>query len=125
MQLIKDIAGAPAPVGPYSVALRGGGLLFCSGQIALDPKTNTLVEGGIEAQTVQVMENLKAVLDGAGSGWGKVLMTTIFLSDMANYKTVNEIYARYVSTDAPPARQTVAVRELPRSVLVEISVIAE
>ncbi|MCC6952844.1 MAG: reactive intermediate/imine deaminase [Deltaproteobacteria bacterium] len=125
MEIIKEIKGAPAPVGPYSIATRGAGLLFCSGQIALDPSTNALVEGGIEAQTERVMESLKAVLEGAGSSWGSVLMTTIFLSDMANYKVVNEIYSRYVSPDAPPARQTVAVRELPKSVLVEISVIAE
>ena len=126
MKAYLDIAGAPARVGPYAPAVRStSGLLFCAGQIALDPATGKIVEGGVEAQAVRVCENLKLVLEGAGSGWDKVLMTTIFLTDIADTPVVNEIYGRYVSQDAPPARQTVAVKALPREVSIEISVIAE
>ena len=124
MKALRDIPNAPKPVGPYSPAVMSGGLLFCAGQIALDPQTMQLVPGGVEAQTKQVMENLSAVLKAAGSDFSRVAMTTIFLTNIADGKVVNEIYGKYVSPDAPPARQTVAVKDLPLGALVEISLIA-
>jgi len=124
MKVVSNAVGAPKPVGPYSQAITANGLVFCAGQIGLDPDTTKMVEGGLEAQTVRVLENLKAVLKAAGSGIEKVVMTTIFLTDMADGAVVNKIYAEYVSADTPPARQTVAVKALPLGALVEISVIA-
>ena len=99
------------------------GVLFCSGQAALDPATGALVEGGIEPETERVMANLTAVLDAAGCAWGDVVKTTIFLADMADFATVNAIYARFVA-DPPPARSTVAVAGLPKGARVEIEVVA-
>lgn len=125
MEIVQEVPNAPKPVGPYSVAVKAGGLLFCSGQIGLDPDKGVIVEGGVEAQARQVLDNLKAVLIAAGSSFDKVVMTSIFLSTMSDFKSINEIYAEYVSADKPPARQTVAVKELPLGALVEISVIAE
>lgn len=125
MEIIKNIPNAPAPVGPYSIAVKSNGLIFCSGQIGLDPEKGAMVEGGLEPQARQVLENLKNVLLGAGSSFDKVVMTSIFLSAMSDFKAVNEIYATYVNSDKPPARQTVAVKELPLGALIEISVIAE
>lgn len=125
MEIINNAKGAPKPVGPYSQAVRAGGLLFCAGQIALDPQSGTLVAGGIEEQTKQVLANLKAVLEAAGSSPEKIVMTTIFLADMADGGTVNNLYGEFVSADAPPARQTIAVKQLPLGALVEISVIAQ
>ncbi len=124
MEVFRELPGAPAPVGPYSVAVRVGDLIFCAGQIALDPLTGKLVDGGLEAQIRRVLENTTAVLASVESGWDMVAMTTIFLTDIADGKLVNEIYSEYVSTDAPPARQTIAVKALPLGALVEISVIA-
>lgn len=118
-----NINNAPAPVGPYSQAIKHNGLLFVSGQIPLDPITGTLVESGIEDEATQVMENLKALLEAAGMSLNNVLKTSIFLSDMGNYDKVNEVYAKYF-TDHKPARECVAVRELPKSVNIEISLIA-
>jgi 2-iminobutanoate/2-iminopropanoate deaminase len=123
-QTFKTIEGAPAPIGPYSAAVKVGNLLFCAGQIALDPKTGTLVDGGVREQTEQVLKNLDAVLRGAGSSPEQIAMTTIFLTEMIHGKVVNELYAAFVDPDSPPARQTVAVKELPAGALVEISVIA-
>jgi 2-iminobutanoate/2-iminopropanoate deaminase len=114
---------APEAIGPYSQAVKAGGLLYCSGQIALDPETMTIVGKTVAEQCQQVMRNLEAVLKAGGSEWTKVLKTSIFLADMADFPIVNEIYGTYF-TENPPARETVAVRELPKSVLVEISCIA-
>lgn len=114
---------APEAIGPYSQAVKAGGLLYCSGQIALDPETMTIVGKTVAEQCQQVMRNLEAVLKAGGSEWTKVLKTSIFLADMADFPIVNEIYGTYF-TQNPPARETVAVRELPKSVLVEISCIA-
>ena len=114
---------APGAVGPYSQAVVSGGFLFSAGQIALDPKTMTVVEGDVQAQTRQVMKNLSAVLEEAGIDFSKVVKTTIFLESMDDFVLVNEIYAKYF-TEAPPARSTVAVRGLPLGVQVEIEVIA-
>jgi 2-iminobutanoate/2-iminopropanoate deaminase len=114
---------APAAIGPYSQAVVHGGLVYCSGQIALDPKSGALIEGDVAAQTHRVMQNLAAVLTAAGSGLHRVLKTTIFLADMGDFATVNAVYAEHLR-DHRPARATVAVRTLPRSALVEIDCIA-
>ena len=114
---------APAAIGPYSQALISGGLVFTSGQIPLDPATGAVVAGGIEAQTEQVMKNLAEVLAEAGSGLEKAVKTTCFLADMNDFAAFNEVYARHFT--GKPARSCVAVRQLPKSVLVEVEVIAE
>lgn len=114
---------APSPIGPYSQAVRCGDLLFISGQIALRAGTDQIVEGDISEETHQVMKNLKAILSAADMGFNNVIKTTIFLSDMGLFGQVNEIYGRYFDTDFP-ARETVAVKGLPKSVNVEISMIA-
>ena len=114
---------APTPIGPYSQAVTFGGLLYVSGQIALDPTTGNLVEGDITAETKQVMENIKAILEEANCGFGDILKTTIFLMDMAQFGKVNEIYGSYFSEN-PPARETIQVAGLPKGVQVEISIIA-
>ncbi|MCU0676517.1 MAG: RidA family protein [Myxococcota bacterium] len=115
---------APAAIGPYSQAIRAGGFLFCSGQIALDPATGELVAGDVRVQTERVMQNLGAVLAAGGSGWDRVVKVTIFLTDMSDFAAVNEIYGRYFEGLTPPARATVAVRTLPRNVDVEIDCVA-
>jgi 2-iminobutanoate/2-iminopropanoate deaminase len=114
---------APAPIGPYNQAIRAGNLLFISGQIALDPATNELISGSVEEETHRVMKNLDAILKTAGLSFTNVVKTTIFLSDMSLFPTVNEIYGSYFTSDYP-ARETVAVKGLPKSVNVEISMIA-
>jgi 2-iminobutanoate/2-iminopropanoate deaminase len=114
---------APAPIGPYSQAIRSDGLLFCSGQIALVPATGTLADGDAAAQAEQVMQNLGAVLSQAGCNYGDVVKTTIFLVDMNDFAAVNEVYGRYFG-EAKPARSTVAVAGLPRNARVEIEAIA-
>ena len=116
------IDGAPAPVGPYSQAIAIDGFVFCSGQVGLDPATGQLVEG-IEAQTERVLRNLAAVLDSAGLTFADVVKTTILLTDMNDFATVNGIYARFVG-DPPPARATFAVVGLPRGAAIEIEAIA-
>lgn len=118
-------ADAPAAIGPYSqaVAVRSGRLVFCSGQIALDTDGRIVGEGDVRAQTRQVLSNLRAVLAAAGLGFEHVVKTTIFLRDMADFGTVNDIYAEHF-TERPPARATVAVAGLPRDVRVEIECIA-
>lgn len=114
---------APAPVGPYSQAVEANGFLFCSGQIAINPETNQVLQGGIPEQTELVMKNISAVLEEAGLNFGNVVKTTIFLTNMSDFPVVNEIYAKaFPST--PPARSTVAVAGLPKGVQVEIEVIA-
>ena len=114
---------APAAIGPYSQGIIADGFLFSAGQAAIDPTTGLLVEGGIEPETEQVIANLTAVLDAAGSSWNDVVKTTIFLVDMADFAIVNAIYGRAVG-DPPPARSTVGVAALPKGARVEIEVIA-
>ncbi len=114
---------APAAVGPYSQAVKYNGLVFTAGQIAIDPKTNELVKGDIEAQTTRVLENLKAVLLASGSSMEKALKVTVYLKDINDYKKMNEVYAKYFTNK--PARSTVEVARLPKDVLVEIDAIAE
>ena len=115
---------APAAIGPYSQGVIAGGFLFSAGQIPLDPSTGQMVEGGITAQTEQVMKNLSSVLDAAGLGWNSVVKTTVYLHDMADFPTVNEIYGGVIG-DARPARSTVQVTALPRGALVEIDLVAQ
>lgn len=115
---------APAAIGPYSQAVRAGGMLFCSGQIALDPITGEMVSGSIEEETRRVLENLQELLGAAGVGFDNVLKTTIYLVDMADFPTVNQVYGSYFSA-SKPARATVAVAALPRGARVEIEAIAE
>ena len=114
---------APAAVGPYSQAIEAGGLLFCSGQIHLDPATGTLVEGDIAAQTERVLDNLSAVLAAAGRSMADVVKTTVFLVDINDFAAMNEVYGRYMP-DPPPARSTIGVAALPKGARVEIELIA-
>ena len=122
-KIVINTTAAPAPIGPYSQAVQFGNLLFVSGQVAINPETNTVDATDIEGEARQVMENLKAVLHGAQFDFNNIIKTTIFLTDMSHFGTVNEIYGSYFSGDYP-ARETVAVRGLPKNVNVEISVIA-
>lgn len=115
--------GAPSAVGPYSQAIAAGDLVFCAGQIGLDPATGNLVEGGLEAQAERCLKNLAAVLDAAGMTFANVAKTTIFLADIADFAKVNEIYARYMP-EPPPARSTFAVAALPKGAVVEIEATA-
>ena len=117
-------AGAPKAIGPYAQATATSGLVFTSGQIPLDPATGAVVEGGVEAQTRRVLENLSAVLAAAGTSLAKVLKTTVFLKNMGDFAAMNGVYQEYFP-EAPPARSTVEVARLPKDVLVEIEVIAE
>jgi 2-iminobutanoate/2-iminopropanoate deaminase len=114
---------APRPIGPYSQGVISGGLLFCSGQIALDPATGELVEGDVAAQTERVLENLLAVLQEAKMGAENVVKTTVYLTDMADFPKMNTVYERYLGS-RPPARSTIQAAGLPRGVKVEIDVIA-
>jgi len=113
----------PAPIGPYSQAVIANGFLFASGQIAFDPATGELVLDSIQSETTQVMENIKAILEAAKIHFGHIVKTTIFLSDMQLFTQVNEVYGSYFA-DQFPARETVAVKTLPRNVNVEISITA-
>lgn len=115
---------APAPVGPYSQAIKAGEFIFCSGQIALDPETGELVNPDIETETAKVMENLKAVLEAAGSSLDRVVKTTIFVMDMNDFGLVNKVYSSFFSTSSPPARATVQIAALPKGAGVEIECIA-
>jgi 2-iminobutanoate/2-iminopropanoate deaminase len=116
---------APAPVGPYNQAIRAGAMVFCSGQVALDPVTGTIVGGGDVAQEAeQVMKNLEAVLSAAGASFKDVVRTTVFLTDMQDFATVNAVYARYFDEATAPARACVQVSVLPKNVKVEIDCIA-
>lgn len=114
---------APKPIGPYSQGVIAGGLLFVSGQIPIDPATDRLVEGDIEAQTEQVLKNLLAILKEAKIGPENVVKTTVFLRDLADFSRMNEVYARYLGKE-PPARSTIQASALPRGVAVEIDAIA-
>ncbi len=121
---IISTPAAPAAIGPYSQAVVAAGLVHCSGQIALDPATQELIEGDVVAQAEQVFKNLAAVLDAAGSSFARVVKCNVYLKDMAHFAAVNEVYARYFTGDEPPARATVAVLDLPKSVDVEIDCVA-
>ena len=123
MEFIRDVKGAPAPVGAYSPAVRVGDMLYCAGQVGLDPESGALAEG-LEAQAKQVFQNLVAVLSAAGTSAENIAMTTIFLADIKDAKAVNQIYSDFVSSERLPARQTLAVKELPLGALVEVSLIA-
>ena len=114
---------APKAIGPYSQAVAFNGIVYCSGQIPLDPITGQIVEGDVAVQTERVLENLKAVLEAAGSSLEKVLKTTVFLNDMGEFTKMNEVYGRYFNASLP-ARATVEVARLPRDVRVEIDAIA-
>ena len=115
--------GAPKAIGPYEQGIRVNGFVFTAGQIALDAKTGKLVDGGIEAQTREVLENLKAILEAAGSSMDQVVKATVFLKNMADFAAMNEVYEEYLSRSRP-ARSTVAVAELPRGALIEIDIVA-
>ena len=115
---------APDAIGPYNQAIVAGGLVHCSGQVALDPATMEIVEGGVAEQTVQVMTNLAAVLEAAGTGFDRAVRCTIFLKSMDDFGVVNEIYGRAFEGTEPPARATVEVSRLPKDVLVEIDCLA-
>jgi 2-iminobutanoate/2-iminopropanoate deaminase len=119
-------AHAPAAIGPYSQAVRVGDLIYTSGQVALDPATGQLVSGGVQEQTIRVLENLKAVLSAADTGLDRVFKTTVFLKSMNDFAAMNEIYGRYFAPPGvvAPARSTVEVARLPKDALVEIEVIA-
>ena len=118
-------ASAPAPVGPYNQAVKAGGVLYCSGQIALDPSTGLMVGAGdVEAETRQVLSNLQAVLEAGGSSPGQVLRTTVFLADLDDFARVNAIYAEVFSDGVSPARACVEVAALPKGARVEIDCIA-
>jgi 2-iminobutanoate/2-iminopropanoate deaminase len=114
---------APQAIGPYSQAIKANGFIFASGQIPLDPATMRIVEGGVEEQAARVLDNLKAVLEAAGSSLDRVVKTTVYLTDMSEFAAMNEIYARYFGA-TKPARATVQVARLPRDVKVEIDVVA-
>jgi 2-iminobutanoate/2-iminopropanoate deaminase len=123
---MKDIVTTdrgPKPIGPYSQAIKTNGFLFMSGQVALDPKTGELTGNDIRQQTERVMENIKGILEAAGSNLHHVIKTTVFLKDMNDFPAMNEAYGRYFSA-APPARSTVQVARLPKDALVEIEVVA-
>lgn len=119
-------SAAPVAIGPYSQAVRVGETVYTSGQVALDPASGAMVEGGVAEQTVRVLENLKAVLGAAGVGMEDVIKTTVFLKNIGDFSAMNEVYARYLAPEGvtAPARSTVEVARLPKDALVEIEVIA-
>ena len=127
---IINTSNAPAPIGPYNQSVKAGNLLFISGQIALVPGSGELLTASLEEETHQVMKNLQAILTEAGANFGNVVKTNIYLSDMSLFAAVNDVYGQYFTADMPgsetsyPARETVAVKTLPKNVNVEISVIA-
>jgi 2-iminobutanoate/2-iminopropanoate deaminase len=123
---MKDIVltdRGPKPIGPYSQAIKAGGFLFASGQVALDPANNEFAGGDIAKQTERVLENVKGILEAAGCPLHRVVKTTVFLKNMSDFSAMNEVYAKFFSS-APPARSTVEVARLPKDALVEIEVIA-
>ena len=115
---------APKAIGPYEQALKVDGWVFTSGQIPLDPKTGTMMEGGIGVQTRQVLDNLRAVLEAAGTAMGRVVKTTVYMTNLADFQKMNEVYAEYFPQDKP-ARSTVGVAALPRGAMIEIDVVAQ
>ncbi|WP_372807748.1 RidA family protein [Pontiella sp.] len=125
MKHIINTDHAPAPIGPYNQAVKTGHLLFTSGQIPIDPATGIMVAGGIREQAIQVLENLKAVLEAAGCVLDDVIKTTVFLADMADFPELNSIYGEYFSEEHAPARSTIQVAALPKGALVEIELVAK
>ena len=123
MKEIVNTDRGPKPIGPYSQGVKANGLLYLSGQVALDPKTNEMLAGNIRQQTERTLENIKGILEAGGSNLHHVIKTTVFLKDMNEFAQMNEVYGRYF-TAAPPARSTVQVARLPKDALVEIEVIA-
>lgn len=123
MKQIVSTDRGPKAIGPYSQAVKANGLLFVSGQIALHPSSGQMVEGNVAQQTERVLENLKAIVEAAGSSLDRVVKTTVYLADMGDFAAMNEVYARYFPND-PPARATVAAKDLPRNARVEIDLIA-
>jgi 2-iminobutanoate/2-iminopropanoate deaminase len=123
MREVISTKDAPQAIGPYSQAIRANGLVFVSGQVAIDPATQQVINGDIAAQTDRVLKNLSAILKAAGSGLEKVVRSTVFLKDMGDFAAMNEVYGRYF-TSSPPARSTIQAARLPKDVLVEIDVIA-
>ncbi|MEL6142359.1 MAG: RidA family protein [Bacteroidota bacterium] len=124
MKKIINTPNAPAPVGPYNQAILVNGMLYVSGQVAIDPASGELVNGSIEEETHQVMKNLQAILTEAGITFEHVLKCSVFVSDMGNYGRINDVYAEYFNEDTAPARELVEVANLPKYVNVEISLIA-
>ena len=124
MKEIISTDKAPAAIGPYSQAVKVGNLLFTSGMIPIDPESNTLVEGGIEIQAERAFRNVKALLEASGTSLDKVVKTVVFIKNMDDFAKVNEIYAKYFTSDFP-ARSCVEVARLPKDVLIEIEAIAE
>jgi 2-iminobutanoate/2-iminopropanoate deaminase len=125
MKKIINTNNAPAPIGPYNQAIKSGHLLYTSGQIPIDPATGQIVPGGIREQTIQVLENLKSVVEAAGSTLNDAIKTTVFLTDMADFPEVNTIYAEFFGEDNAPARSTIQVAALPIGARVEIEMIAK
>jgi 2-iminobutanoate/2-iminopropanoate deaminase len=125
MKHILNTPDAPAPIGPYNQAVKSGHLLYTSGQIPIDPATGDLASGNIREQTIQVLENLKAVVEGAGSTLADVIKTTVFLADMTDFAEFNVVYAEYFGEENAPARSTVQVAGLPMGSRVEIELIAK
>lgn len=123
MREIVTSPRAPKPAGPYSPGVRANGMVFLSGQIGIDPQTGKLVEGGIQAETARVLENLKTVLEGADLTLDDVVKTTVFLKDLADFGQMNEIYAKYFGAN-PPARSTIQAARMPRDCSIEIEAIA-
>ena len=123
-KVIINTKNAPAPIGPYNQAIKIDNTLFISGQVAIDPSSNNLVESSINDETHQVMKNLSAILQEAKMDFTNVVKTTIFLSDMSHFNEVNSIYGSYLKVGEEPARETVAVKTLPKEVNIEISMIA-
>jgi len=123
MREIISTANAPQAIGPYSQAIKANGFIFTSGQIAIDPSTQQLLEGDVTAQTDRVLRNVSAILEAAGSSLAKVVRTSVFLKNMNDFAAMNQVYGKYFAS-APPARSTVEVARLPKDVLVEIDVIA-
>jgi 2-iminobutanoate/2-iminopropanoate deaminase len=123
MREVISTSGAPKAIGPYSQAIRANGFVFISGQVAIDPATQQVIDGDVAAQTDRVLKNLSAILEAAGGGLDKVVRSTVFLKNMGDFAAMNEVYGKYFKED-PPARSTVEVARLPKDVLVEIDVIA-
>jgi len=124
MRYVIETNEAPKAIGPYSQGIKAGGFVFISGQIAIDPATQNVIQGDVKAQTERICQNLKAILEAAGSDLEGVVKSTVFLRSMADFAAMNEVYGRYFKNE-PPARSTVAVVGLPKDVQVEIDVIAE
>lgn len=125
MKHIIKTDNAPAPIGPYNQAVKSGHLLFISGQLPVDPSTGEMVPGGIREQSIQVLENLKAILEEAGGTMADAIKATVFLANMADFPVMNTIYAEYFDEEQAPARSTVQVAALPKGSLVEIELVAK